>query len=265
MNQIRNKVRSNRICRQPKAFTLIELLVVIAIIALLMAILVPALRKSKQKAQAIICCSNLASMGKAIYAYAADHKDSIPFGPKALPNTGSDFYPATGIVTSLLSRLKDGAPIGLGLLLNSYLCSQPKVLFCPAADQPSEADKQLAMVGKTQAQSDYYYRHGSVAAMEDDPAAPVSISLSNLGKNRKGAPISALAMDVQFVAHPALQAFGVATRTSHRQKVCNILFADGRVLSQVDTEQKLIVNIGASPYSSLDKILQAFEFADQLR
>jgi prepilin-type processing-associated H-X9-DG protein len=151
------------------------------------------------------------------------------------------------------------------LLLNSYLSSQPKVLFCPAADQPSEVDKQLALVGENQAQGDYYYRHGSVAAMEDDPTRSVYIRLSNLGKNRDGRSITALVMDVQFLAHPSLAPFQVVTRTSHKQKISNILFADGQVTSQDNTDGRFTVDIGVYPYDALDKILKAFELADEYR
>ncbi len=109
----------------------------------------------------MVCASNLHDVGVAIHAYAIDYDDTIPFGPEGLPMAGSNFYTATGNVTSLLS-LYNGAPVGLGLLLDSYVAEQPKVFFCPGADQHSDADAQLARVGKKQAQSDYYYRHASV-------------------------------------------------------------------------------------------------------
>jgi len=54
-------------------FTLIELLVVIAIIALLMAILLPSLKKARDQARAIVCQSNLNQWGKIFYLYTHDN------------------------------------------------------------------------------------------------------------------------------------------------------------------------------------------------
>jgi prepilin-type N-terminal cleavage/methylation domain-containing protein/prepilin-type processing-associated H-X9-DG protein len=65
-------------------FTLIELLVVIAIIALLAALLLPALNAAREKTRRVSCASNLRNVGLAMRAYADDADEFFPDGDNAL-------------------------------------------------------------------------------------------------------------------------------------------------------------------------------------
>ena len=64
--------------RKSKGFTLIELLVVIAIIAVLLAVLFPALRMAKEHAKRMLCATNLRTIGTAVYMYAEERNGYVP-------------------------------------------------------------------------------------------------------------------------------------------------------------------------------------------
>ncbi|MFK7790439.1 MAG: type II secretion system protein, partial [Phycisphaeraceae bacterium] len=77
-----------------KAFTLIELLVVISIIALLIAILLPALSRARAQAQFTVCLSNTRQLGLATSAYLIDNKEVMPRGAE-----GSDYGAYYGVAS----------------------------------------------------------------------------------------------------------------------------------------------------------------------
>jgi len=129
----------SRAARIRAGFTLIELLVVIAIIAILAALLLPALTSARTRSQRAACVNNLKQMGTALFIYGSDSGDRIPaaeYQPTGNNSSSScwqcyDLYDAAGGVNNTLVNTATTSPTNHGVFYANGQIPNGRTFYCP--------------------------------------------------------------------------------------------------------------------------------------
>ncbi|MDA8375485.1 MAG: prepilin-type N-terminal cleavage/methylation domain-containing protein [Planctomycetia bacterium] len=135
--------------KSPHGFTLIELLVVISIIALLIALLLPALALAKQDANSIVCAANLRSQGQMLAEYADTYKGVIPYCYQFVASSPGDQWGTNSWDTLLFCNNYELDPGNLAQAwyspagtiftaaqVNGLMENWAKIFVCPSAFLP---------------------------------------------------------------------------------------------------------------------------------
>jgi len=141
-----------------RAFTLVELLVVIAIIGILLAILLPALEKSNERARITACSANLHAIGIGLATYAGENGGQMAQGPvvASAVDTGRNW---NTIGNNLLWISALGRYNGAGVLFATGSVSDPRVFVCTSdSDKGLKNGIRAQLGGSADVYGSYVYR-----------------------------------------------------------------------------------------------------------
>jgi prepilin-type N-terminal cleavage/methylation domain-containing protein/prepilin-type processing-associated H-X9-DG protein len=171
--------------RRERGFTLIELLVVIAIIAILAAMLLPALARAKEEANRAGCTSNLRQWGLAQSMYLDDNRGNFPISkiPTDAPLTPPSYNEKTPSWTDLTEIQSMGTQMGTTYGMNAWFNALP----------PYVASKPLWQYALTGASTTFntdksIYQCPTAAAAGVDSTIPTGQVALSYGMNSKGIP-----------------------------------------------------------------------------
>jgi prepilin-type N-terminal cleavage/methylation domain-containing protein/prepilin-type processing-associated H-X9-DG protein len=245
--------------RRPTGFTLIEILVVIGIIALLMALLLPALERAREHANVVRCATHLQQIGQSLALYANENRGDYPrtiYVPGAPLTQGTS--PAAADPFQAGGPAPNDVTAAIFLLIRTQGLA-PKILTCPYNDVNTFEPDRAPNLATRSNFTDYRKNLGYSYANPYPNAAAV---VAGYRLTARMNPAFAVAADLNSGRIDAKTGESENSK-SHEDGGQNVLFADGHV------DWKRVTNVGVdkddiyrsrdgslgSPTSPVDSVL----------
>jgi prepilin-type N-terminal cleavage/methylation domain-containing protein len=134
--QVGHKEPQMRSLSREGSFTLIELLVVVAIIAVLVAVLLPALSVAREQSRSVVCGSNSHGTVTSLLVYGGDFAHRLPPQDSGMNATWTQLVrDVSGARLAYPEPMPDGVGgswVGMGIMYGTHHLADPKLLYCPS-------------------------------------------------------------------------------------------------------------------------------------